>query len=342
MSISELADMDLQAVHGQRLPVNSRILTRRWGPFFGRLLREAIIMDHQFPSTTAATTTWRMSTATIRPWYSNAGTKSVHHGSLPTLRPRVLYLPHTYVTLQVLVRFLYTGSLPAPGSSLCTPQILCSLLQIARPYQVDGLMEATVERLHQVFDSRNAAAVFNASAMAAGGGKSLAKTYPLQALNVDGGPPVDELSQYFSDMGIVDKAQPRAIQHSENMDMANGDSSCKIQQPLRINTAGLLQNGKEDDQYTSLPTTPLSTTGGLSHSMECMSHSDSEITTHRPAGDNSSSTAAGAAGLSSVIGLQKRGLRGLIEGRRLREQGSSFYHQSQGSFGDDLSASEVS
>ncbi len=35
-------------------------------------------------------------------------------------------------------------------------------------------------------------------------------------------------------------------------------------------------------------------------------------------------------GLSAVIGLQKRGLRGLMEGRRLRERGASVTREAQG------------
>lgn len=66
----------------------------------------------------------------------------------PSMRPRCLYLPHTHLTVQALLHFVYASSLPPPSSALCTPQIMCSLLQIARPYRVDGLVEAVVERLH--------------------------------------------------------------------------------------------------------------------------------------------------------------------------------------------------
>src|SRR5438045_9734600 len=45
----------------------------------------------------------------------------------PTSRPRTLFLPHTYLTLQSLLYFLYTSSLPPPNSRLCPPQTLCSL-----------------------------------------------------------------------------------------------------------------------------------------------------------------------------------------------------------------------
>jgi hypothetical protein len=161
-SLPEMADMELQAMGGERISVNSRVLTRRWGPYFIQLLREsseggiadtAILRPAQIhPS--------RNSSITITPSvgqgsvYSDATTlvnqgvppKSLlenleapsAHSLAPTSRPRVLYLPHTILTLQVLVQYLYTAALPAPGSSLCTPQILCSLLQLARPYQSTG------------------------------------------------------------------------------------------------------------------------------------------------------------------------------------------------------------
>ncbi|KAI4128947.1 MAG: hypothetical protein LQ347_003966, partial [Umbilicaria vellea] len=40
MSLRELADMDLLSISGERIPVNSHILARRWGPYFTQLLRE--------------------------------------------------------------------------------------------------------------------------------------------------------------------------------------------------------------------------------------------------------------------------------------------------------------
>lgn len=73
-----------------------------------------------------------------------------------------------------MIHYLYTSSLPPQSSQLCTPQILCSLLQLARPYHIDGLLEAIIERLHVLLDNRNTAAVFNAAAMAAGGGSGVA------------------------------------------------------------------------------------------------------------------------------------------------------------------------
>ncbi|KAL8866269.1 MAG: hypothetical protein Q9174_006398, partial [Haloplaca sp. 1 TL-2023] len=224
LAFRELSDMDLLAIGGERIPVNSHLLSRRWGPYFVQLLNES----SQTGTSTAASTyqadsnssnsgtntlrpsmisadqsiTSRNSSVTITPSItapsqhslgtastltgpssiSNPNVSVIHSENMPLdapsayklnppSRPRQLYLPHTVLTIKALVHFLYTSSLPPASHHLCTPQILCSLLQLARPYRVDGLLEAVVERLHQVLDGRNAAAVFNAAAMAAGGGR---------------------------------------------------------------------------------------------------------------------------------------------------------------------------
>ena len=41
LGMRELADMDFLTVHGERIPVNSHLVARRWGPFFNQLLRES-------------------------------------------------------------------------------------------------------------------------------------------------------------------------------------------------------------------------------------------------------------------------------------------------------------
>ncbi|KAL8695339.1 MAG: hypothetical protein Q9224_003414, partial [Gallowayella concinna] len=238
----ELSDMDLLAIGGERIPVNSHLLARRWGPYFVQLLNDS---THTAASTTASTyqpdsNSSNSGTNTLRPSVNSAGqsiasrnssvtitpsvnapsqtsasTNSTYIGSSstshripvpragelvpldppsaynlnPASRPRQLYLPHTVLTIKALVQFLYTSSLPPATHHLCTPQILCSLLQLARPYRVDGLLEAVVERLHQVLDGRNAAAVFNAAAMAAGGGRGTGSLFSgegLEALEVNG------------------------------------------------------------------------------------------------------------------------------------------------------------
>ena len=223
----------------------------------------------------------------------------------PSSRPRTLYLPHTHLTLQSLLHFLYTSSLPPSSSPLCTPQILCSLLQLARPYKIDGLLEAVVERLHGVLDSRNAAAVFNASAMAAGGGRSTSTS----ALGENW------LSTDFADIpGGAPNNGPPILQ----LGSLGGDLTSRSQ-ALRINTAvgGGASARKSDDE----------------ENLSASSSVASDVSGSDVSGSVSASEAGGRNGgdrkevwkgdVSAVIGLQKRGLRGLMEGRRLRERGGS-------------------
>ncbi|GKZ20714.1 hypothetical protein AbraIFM66951_003015 [Aspergillus brasiliensis] len=366
-SLPEMADMELQAVGGERIPVNSRILTRRWGPYFIQLLRESCdsgIAETATLRPAVAMYPNRNSSITITPslgqnsTYSNSSTlvsnRSVTSKSLlanleipsahslsPTSRPRVLYLPHTVLTLQVLVYYFYTSSLPPAGSPLCTPQILCSLLQLARPYQVDGLLEATVERLHQVLDGRNAAAVFNAAAMAAGGGRGTGFTSgpggTLEALNgahaghesSSGTGTTTSQSHLTSDSSDTEHGTSALSVTSSASGVSGVMSSRGI--PLRINTNIFSRRqrsnaGVDRDREDSMSNASVSTSASTNTSFD---HSDSELggDPTRPSHHRRNTDAElrpereiWTGDLSSVIGLQKRGLRGLMEGRRLRER----------------------
>jgi hypothetical protein len=215
----------------------------------------------------------------------------------PNSRPRCLYLPHTCLTVQALLHFLYTSSLPPPSSPLCTPQILCSLLQISRPYRIDGLLESVVERLHALLDSRNAAAVFNATAMAAGGGRG-----------IDG-----SLNPNFFVPSIDNITSPTSATETpmgtSNSGPTTGDpqASASRTSVLRLNTAMPPQTGRP-------PSEELSATTSASGSEWSSEMGDSERTGDRVVREVWNGE------LSSVIGLQKRGLRGLMEGRRMRER----------------------
>ncbi|RPA76203.1 hypothetical protein BJ508DRAFT_417708 [Ascobolus immersus RN42] len=165
------SDMVLLSLTGDRVPVSSRILSQRWGPYFDHLLT--------LPATSPA----------------HPNPSSLPDPSQPPTRPRTLFLPHTQPTLIALVHYLYTNDLPSTTS----PQILCSLLQLARPYRVPGLLGKVVERLHGMFDAKNAAAVFNAAAMAAGPGDEL------------GGFRMDDDGEVRSDSGEVLGLQKRGL-----------------------------------------------------------------------------------------------------------------------------------
>lgn len=224
----------------------------------------------------------------------------------PNSRPRCLYLPHTYLTVQALLHYLYTSSLPAPSSPLCTPQILCSLLQISRPYRVDGLLESIIERLHTLFENRNAAAIFNATAMAAGGGRGIDGTLNPNYFAVgslEGSAAEQSIQAQNGASATEDPSSSSASQSNGASSSSNGKAAA-----LRINTTVPGQTGRP-------PSDELSATGSVSGSEWSASEvGDSDR------GGSSSRREVWSGELSSVIGMQKRGLRGLMESRKLRER----------------------
>jgi Galactose oxidase, central domain len=341
LGLHELCDMEFLAMNGERIPANSQLVANRWGPYFNQLLRESMNAEINAdtatlrPSVTGLAS--RNSSITITPsvgtGYSNAttllnseagaGSAQERRPSManPSTRPRTLYLPHTPLTIQALLRYLYTSSLPPPTSPLCTPQILCSLLQLARPYHIDGLLEAVVERLHKVLDGRNTAAIFNAAAMAAGGGDGVRFFNPAlngsdKAVNGNGGNTSDN-----SDVDPADGAAALRLGSDPDVDRPR---------PLRINTnvnrpsTSMSQSAESASGTSATSEDESSSAGGAAPTV-----SSGRILAGSTAGasDVASSRGDAMAGqvepwtgeISSVIGLQKRGLRGLMEGRRIRE-----------------------
>ncbi|RKF54138.1 Protein ral2 [Golovinomyces cichoracearum] len=317
LGLREISDSEILCVNGERIPFNSRIVAKRWGPFFIKLLKDGTASSYDAsdaetlrPPDQTLRSGQRDSSITITP--NNGRTSNLSQSSnsshdsggssstssqvsalinppdvtsLPPIsRPRILYLPHTKLTVQALLYYLYTSTLPEHPSSLCTPQILCSLLQIARPYQIDGLLESVVERLHFILDFRNAAAVFNASAMAAGGRSTFSYFEDEQTGSITSSPDLNSPGQI--------------INPSTSNDAVPG---------LTINTSLSNMTGKYDDDDD-----PKSATEsiGSDFSTDDRRSYDGRLVWGR--------------GLSAVIGLQKRGLRGLMEGRRLRERGTSI------------------
>lgn len=334
LAMRELSDMDILCIGGERIPISSRIVSRRWGPYFVQLLREGAASQDGSDGMTLrsglAGNPLRASAMTITPQSRSETETPTSMGSTlvpgntdissadgsalagnsgqgedvnaatvntaptprslpPSSRPRCLYLPHTYLTVQALLHFLYTSALPPVSSPLCTPQILCSLLQISRPYRVDGLLEAVVERLHSLLDSRNAAAVFNATAMAAGGGRGIDGT-----LNPN----------FFVD-SLDPVSSPSA---SGNFSLSGSTAHDSFSSDIASRTGSLSINSGAGN------TRPNS--GELSASASASgSEWGSEVD-----GSDRDNVAVWNGELSSVIGLQKRGLRGLMEGRRMRER----------------------
>lgn len=375
-SLPEIADMELQAVGGERIPVNSRILGRRWGPYFIQLLRESCdsgASDNATLRPNVLPYPSRNSSITITPSIgqnsnsSNATTLASNNSApksilanlelpsanslTPSSRPRVLYLPHTSLTLQALVHYLYTSSLAPTGSPLSTPQVLCSLLQLARPYQVCGLLEATIERLHQVLDGRNAAAIFNAAAMAAGGGRGTGfNSGPggtLEALNGAHAEASNESAATRAQGGTEPSSFQNKLITSDSSDTDQGGRPMSSRgMPLRIDTdvpydRSQFNNQDDESRSNSNPSTATSASStsfshsepellpsGQGHHTHSHSYSSSHHYHHHRRGETDTRLRKPhreiwTGDLSCVIGLQKRGLRGLMEGRRLRERNTN-------------------
>ena len=315
ISIRELADMEFLAIDGTRIPVNSRLIARRWGVHFTNLLREALVASETDSATlrpAIAGNPSRNSSITITPSVnSGATTLTANTGNElpdsrtvpPHSRPRLFYLPHTAPTLQTLLHYLYTSTLPSPPSPLATPQIFCSLLQLARPYKIDGLLESVVECLHESLDGRNAAAIFNAAAMGAGGGDGIHFASVAHGAR-DSAIPLRTASLAGMDSLMVNGASHRNTALRIDTDMANGRSTRNTLRPGQS-----LAEDSEDEVPNSAATDA------------SMSDLEGNFESRARPGRDERDREVWNGALSAVIGLQKRGLRGLMEGRRMRERG---------------------
>lgn len=366
----ELCDMDFLAIDGSRIPVNSRLVARRWGPTFNTLLRECASESNDTatlrPSNASTGTSKSAVTMTPSISSSNATTLTANTGSSaggaadprlmpPNLRPRILYLPHTAPTLKAFTHFLYTSSLPPASSPYATPLVLCSLLQIARPYKIDGLLEAIIERLHEALDSRNAGVMFNAAAMAAGGGDDIRFAPENQRNLAVPSRPALPIRTASLGPGVESKllAASLAGNNTSNGDHGVAAVRSSVVNPLRIDT-DVANDGVRSAGTTR--NTVRNATGSRSATINeddgdndhgSITSSNSQHFEFSPAADDplSAGTATAATpgekqsrgggesdnsngeiwdgGWSAVIGLQKRGLRGLMEGRRAMRKGTS-------------------
>lgn len=339
-NLREFADMDLIAMGGERVPVNSHLMARRWGPYFVRLLRESASSTMSNAHYQNDSSSLKSESCTLRPLPSNPPAMTSRNSSItitpsgatvasaassnistssngtkpsiisldpptvsglsPASRPRALYLPHTVLTLRALVHYLYTSSLPPPTDSLCTTQILCSLLQIARPYRVDGLLEAVVERLHQVLDGRNAAAVFNAAAMAAGGGRG-----------------TGAILGFEGELRFDEEPEAEGEETTAGSEPSNSFSSHRARGGGGGGNKGTENGGGRDEPESELDDDARSEMSGST--MSSSAAGSEYLSSDGHGGVIAEEIWAG--GISCVVGLQKRGLRGLMEGRRMRERG---------------------
>ncbi|TKA72230.1 hypothetical protein B0A55_07302 [Friedmanniomyces simplex] len=316
LAVRELADMDLLANDGTTIPVNSRLIARRWGQHFTSLLRESLVMAAETDTATLrpsiASHPSRNSSITITPSVTSGATTLTNNttsdlpdtrSAPPPTRPRLFYLPHTAPTLHALLHYLYTSNLPSPPSPLATPQILCSLLQLARPYKIDGLLEAVVERLHETLDGRNAAAIFNAAAMAAGGAEGV-QFAPGSGAVRNGSVPLRGASLANMEGAGMNGLSRGAASLRINTEMANGRTTRNTIRPGQ-GGGGAMEDTDEEEVPPGSAATDVS-----------MSASEASLSARSLTGRSTRDREVWSGALSAVVGLQKRGLRGLMESRR--------------------------
>ncbi|EFR05389.1 hypothetical protein MGYG_08400 [Nannizzia gypsea CBS 118893] len=351
---TELADMDLLTIGGERIPVSSHILSRRWGPYFVQLLAKLpqwpgdSINDAATLRQPNAALNSRNSTITITPslstasQYSTATTLGQHYvnnsnnssmNNASIIRTTVdghRALPHPPL-LACLVHLTLKFHLHTAFHQLSSAPFFNWL----DPTRLTVFLEATVERLHQVLDGRNAAAVFNAAAMAAGVAAVptspshstepwiLSATHiPAHIATLTRALTTDGISSFSSsDAESIDRPNTASSTASASSGTAGRSTSSQRPANLRINTNfGNGRNRAESAENASIPNS-----ASTNNSNGGLGYSDAELSQH--ASDQRGRVKGGrdvwTANISSVVGLQKRGLRGLMEGRRMRERGAS-------------------
>lgn len=160
--------------------------------------------------------------------------------------------------------------------------------------------------MHALLDGRNTAAIFNAAAMAAGGGSGVAFLGP-----VAGGLGASAAAAAAAAAGAGgggEGVDAGAVVVTNGNGVGAGAASLGPGlRALRIDTdVGVVGRGAEEGDSANSAT----------------SASASEIGSASASGVGEERE-VWAGELSAVVGLQKRGLRGLMEGRRIREMGRS-------------------
>jgi hypothetical protein len=350
IGIREIADMDIHALGGEKIPVNSAILASRWGPYFQHLVEDSAahainISQKDFrmslspseASTVRPNMQSRLSSTTITPsmastrnsTHTDRSSKTVlpdsavgsiseeHNGkhasmnstastlvNAAALTSRMLYLPHTVPTIRALLFYLYTLTLPPSNT-----QILTSLLQIASIYHIPNLLEAVTQRLHDTLTASSVTDVFHATALAAGDGTNVT----FIDAHGNAGEAAQARSKLFNSLTTdPGPRRPPGI-------------------PKRDGTVGLnltLKNRTLSEQASFDSTT--SSSSNISSASESSTATDasgdtdtsdaSDVTTARRLIGDEEEKGIWKGEISTVIGLQKRALRGIYEGRWLQRE----------------------
>ncbi|KAG0301991.1 hypothetical protein BGZ98_007876 [Dissophora globulifera] len=133
-----MADFEILTIDGQRIPVNSSILSARW-PYFGALLREQEEAEAAAPL---------------------AGDGE----SDPTMfDKKTLSLPEPYTVVLAFLQYLYTDHLVTAQQH--HSQVLSQLLLLADMYGLDRLRDLATHALHQMLNMSTAAMVYETAAL---------------------------------------------------------------------------------------------------------------------------------------------------------------------------------
>jgi hypothetical protein len=183
-------------------------------------------------------------------------------------------------------------------------------------------------------DGRNAAAVFNASAMAAGGGRGT-------GFDRLGGLQLPDTGDLSADHHVVDSVGMGV--DGLSLGGAPGERNTVIVAPSSSTNSRTVTNGASHRGHrrgASSSAAEISSSedeGSVSGSVSGSSFAGSEYDIRDSLRDGR--LGGGISGLeeeiwsaerSCVVGLQKRGLKGLMEGRRMRERGRSGTGGAQG------------
>ena len=170
-----------------------------------------------------------------------------------------------------------------------------------------------VERLHQVLDGRNAAAVFNAAAMAAGGGRGTGSLFSGEGVGLEAG----ETSNGTGSGLRLDEQTLGALNGGQALPPPSRAPAARTQQGNTNHSHGDTTSASDDGASGS----EASASASMGSSVTDGSTSESDLSRKGGEVDESGDGEVWAGGMSCVVGLQKRGLRGLMEGRRMRERG---------------------
>ena len=366
IGIREIADMEIHALGGEKIPANSAVLASRWGSFFQHLVEDStahamnnaqkdsrMSLSPSEASTLRPTMTSRLSSTTITPSMASTRNSTQTDRSSKTLLPdsavgsiseghagkhasmnsttstlvnatalhsRMLYLPHTVPTIRALLFYLYTLTLPPSNT-----QILTSLLQIANTYHIPGLLDAVTQRLHDTLTASSVTDVFYAAALAAGDGTNITFVDSPNNTKEAAQARLKVLSSLASESG---PRRPPGIPKRDGVTGANVALRTRVRTLSEQASFDSTTSSSSDVSSTSEESTDTDASGDTDTS------DASDVTTARRLVGEEEEKGIWKGEISTVIGLQKRALRGIYEGRWLQRERERIARERAAGAGD--------